>query len=113
MLYVNGREHARMVVQQQLSVSDMLIRGLGETFKWLVYSVLIFPLGIASRFAFLELPHGPGRLLSLGLGLLGFFLAQGLRVLTFNAPLDPLLMLVGAFTLAIAVVLLPSPSCVV
>jgi len=113
MLYVNGREHARMVVQQQLSVSDMLIRGLGETFKWLVYSVLIFPLGIASRFAFLELPHGPGRLLSLGLGLLGFFLAQGLRVLTFNAPLDPLLMLVGASTLAIAVVLLPSPSCVV
>jgi len=47
-LYVNGMVHSTAVLKSQDTLVDLVVGRLGEQFKWIVYSVMIFPLGILS-----------------------------------------------------------------
>lgn len=108
-LYLNGAEHARILVQKQVFIGDWIVQQVGEPFRWLVWSVLIFPLGILSRLCCPALPPGIGTLVSFGIALIALLLIHSLRIVTFEASIDLLFMSVGAHTLLASVLLVPSP----
>lgn len=89
-VYLNGRARERRLSQFMSALSDATCDFVGQHFKWPLYSVLMFILGLLTYFFHLSRRHFPH------VGLISFVSAlvppvaiEGIRVLALKAPVDP------------------------
>ena len=108
-LYVNGQAHTSVSLRSHESLSDMIIQTVGKPFKWLIYSVLIFPLA-GLTILFFQQQNVPWiRIISLGTILITLYAIQALRPVMVGESFEPLFLPVAAITGLAAVLLLPGP----
>lgn len=110
-LYINGLEHLRVLLRSHASLSDMIVRYIGEPFKWLVYSALIFPLGILTILYYQQKTGVWVRWLAFGTAFIGLLMIQASRALTCSGSVELHFLIVGACTLLISVFLVPPSPC--
>jgi VanZ family protein len=109
-LYINGKVHRRMALRSQVSLSDRIIESIGKPFKWLVYSVLIFPLGILVTMFYQQQSFQGGNLLCLATVLVALSIIQVLRPIMVGKTFEPAFVPVAAITVLAAVMLFPRSS---
>jgi hypothetical protein len=109
-LYVNGKARASVLLRSQESLSDIIIQTIGKPFKWLIYSVLIFPLAILTVLFFQQQNCRWCRLGSLGAVLMATSSIQMLRPLAVGGSLEPHFLPVSVMTIFAAVLLFRPPT---
>lgn len=99
-LYLNGKEHVSLLLRS--TVIDKLVQGVGESFRWLIDSAMIFPLGLfTNQFAKTRYPKWTqaGSLLT---AFMALSLVYGLRWLIIGEGLEPFVLPVAMITLVAA-----------
>ena len=106
--YVNGIEISRTWRRFKNASIDRLIGFLGQPFAWPLYSALMFPLGYLTFRANVRhrgMIHS--RWVSCAVPVVSLTFLQSVRSLALNAPIEPSLLLVGAGTLLVSMVIAP------
>ncbi|MEP6959030.1 MAG: hypothetical protein ABI980_09905 [Nitrospirota bacterium] len=99
-LYVNGIIHSTALLRSQDTLVDLAVGRLGEQFKWIVYSIMIFPLGILSyAFCARKKVFNAKVVVSFAVALAGVILIAGFRLFIAQAEIDPFFFVVAMATL--------------
>lgn len=106
-LYVNGKAHTSVLLRSHESLSDRIIQSAGKRFKWLIYSMLVFPLGILTVLLFRQLNLSWIRLVSIATAVVVLSMIQVLRPLMVGESFEPSFLVVSVITVLTAVLLLP------
>jgi len=104
-LYVNGTEHTTVHPD---TLVDLLVGGLGQEFKLIVYSIIMFPLGILSyAFCARKATLRAKGVVSFGIALAGVALIGGFCLSITKVELEPSFFVVAAATLSISLFTAP------
>jgi len=109
--YLNGVETEKRVEAVSEAFVDVILDVVGERFRWPVWSLLIFPLGVGSYLwhsSQSPLPSVKVKWLSHLTVSAILLLLVLLRFLTLSEPVEPLLMLVAGSTMLVSVIVAPS-----
>jgi VanZ family protein len=108
-LYVNGAEETRAMLLVKVAFIDAVVDLVGKQFKWPLWSLFVFPLGILSYLFSSRWRWSPARIrwisLVAAVATLGFIL--GLRVVILKTSVEPMQLPIGAGTLLISILSAP------
>jgi hypothetical protein len=104
-LYVNGKAHTSVSFQSHESLSDMIAQTVGKRFKWLIYSVLVFPLGVLTTLLYGHQKLEWIRVASFATAFAALVAIHILRPLILGESFEPLFLPVAAMTVLAAVLL--------
>jgi len=104
--YLNATETGKRMVRTNKALFDVIVDAVGDLFRWPMWSVLVFPIGVGSYL--LHLSRSPSRAANVEwLSYLTvstvFLLIVVFRVIALKGPLEPLLVLVGAGTMLVSI----------
>ncbi len=107
-LYLDGMEQARVSLEVKKAVIDVIDDLLGKPFRWLVRSVVVFPLGILIYLYYVRLRPSRSTLwASLATTLTGLTVVEGMRILMLGANLEPSFTAVALGTAIVSILLAP------
>ncbi len=103
-LYVNGIMHSTALLRSQDTLVDLAVGRIGEQFKWIVYSIMIFPLGILSyTFCARKKAFSAKVVVFFAVTLAGVISIAGFSLLIAQAEIEPFFFVVAVGTLLVSV----------